>query len=128
MSDDWDDHAAGWDGDPAARAYAEQAHRSLVDALAAFSMTIDGLRVLDFGCGTGLLTERLASSCRAIDAVDTSVAMLAVLDDKVDRNAWTHVSSNRSLSTVGDGYDLIARPTAELERRTGLKVLGARAG
>ncbi|MEZ5372900.1 MAG: class I SAM-dependent methyltransferase [Microthrixaceae bacterium] len=107
MGNEWDDYAGGWDDDPAARAYATAAHRSLIAALSAHRLRLDGLQVLDFGCGTGLLTERLARDCGSVHAVDTSEAMLGVLNDKIDRNGWPHVCTGRSLPTDVGGHDLI---------------------
>lgn len=61
----------------------------------------------DFGCGTGLLTERLAVHCAAIDAVDTSVAMLEVLKAKIVRRQWHHVRPVADLPDPGGAYDLV---------------------
>jgi 2-polyprenyl-3-methyl-5-hydroxy-6-metoxy-1,4-benzoquinol methylase len=103
----WDDLAGDWDSDPGPRAYAAAAFDSLADALATRAIPLRGTRVLDFGCGTGLLTERLATICAGIDATDASPAMLAVLRGKIARAGWGHV---RALDDVGDAagpYDLI---------------------
>ncbi|MCB1028218.1 MAG: class I SAM-dependent methyltransferase [Microthrixaceae bacterium] len=54
-----------------------------------------------------MLTERLAPTCGSIDAVDTSAAMLVVLDRKVEREGWNHVSTGRSVPADGPAYDLI---------------------
>ncbi len=107
MSNEWDEYAPGWDGDEAARAYAEAAHASLSAVLADAGRTVDGARVLDFGCGTGLLTERLAPVCRSIDAVDTSQAMLDVLDAKIEQHGWSHVTTSTQLPTTLESYDLV---------------------
>lgn len=104
---EWDEHAADWDDDPAARAYAEAAFASLERALAATHRSLDDLVVCDFGCGTGLLTERLVRRCRRIDAVDTSPAMLERLDAKVDRLGWSNVATMAELSSADACYDLI---------------------
>jgi 2-polyprenyl-3-methyl-5-hydroxy-6-metoxy-1,4-benzoquinol methylase len=42
----------------------------------------DGLEILDFGAGTGLLTERLAPHVASIVAVDVSPSMIAKLREK----------------------------------------------
>jgi predicted TPR repeat methyltransferase len=64
--------------------------------------------VLDFGCGTGLLTERLVvDGAVSIDAVDTSDAMLAVLDAKIDARSWSNVVTVDRLSNAGTRYDLV---------------------
>lgn len=104
---EWDSYAADWDDDVAARRYAEAAFRSLVDRAAQVGFTIDGADACDFGCGTGLLTQRLAARCHHIDAVDTSPAMLAVLEGKIERNGWTHVRIWTAPPEPPHPYDLV---------------------
>lgn len=77
-TDPWRDEAQGWDQNPVVVAYADAAFASL---LAAVSVT-ERTRVLDFGCGTGLLSERLAPLCAEVVAVDASAAMIDVLRAK----------------------------------------------
>lgn len=107
MTNEWDEYAPGWDDDEAARTYAEAAHASLLAELERAGRSVDGARVLDFGCGTGLLTERLAPVSQTIDAVDTSQAMLDVLDAKVERHGWSHVRTMTTLPTAAQSYDLV---------------------
>ena len=83
--EDWDAHAKGWDEDPGARAYAASAFGSLRDVAASHDRSLDGARVLDFGCGTGLLTEHLVSVAAEVVAVDASAKMIEVLAAKVPR-------------------------------------------
>jgi 2-polyprenyl-3-methyl-5-hydroxy-6-metoxy-1,4-benzoquinol methylase len=71
-------------------------------------VTLDGSRVIDFGCGTGLLTEQLVSAGAAVYAVDTSPGMLSVLAAKVAQNHWTSVTTSAELPAVAPDYDLIA--------------------
>lgn len=84
MSDSWDDYADGWDSNDAVIDYANKAHETLIT-----SINPAGLTVLDFGCGTGLLTEKLASVAHSIVALDTSTKMLAILDNKTLNNVTT---------------------------------------
>ena len=63
--------------------------------------------VCDFGCGTGLLTERLVGACDRIDAIDTSAAMREVLTAKVGRRGWTDVRVLDQLPADPQGYGLI---------------------
>lgn len=81
MSENWDEYAEGWDSNEAVVAYSEKAYASLIN-----SVKIDGLRVLDFGCGTGLLTERIAQRADSVVAVDASAKMIAVLEQKQIKN------------------------------------------
>jgi 2-polyprenyl-3-methyl-5-hydroxy-6-metoxy-1,4-benzoquinol methylase len=87
----WDDRAAGWDANEDVRTYAELAFRSLTGALAPFLPSLSGRRVLDFGCGTGLLSERLAPLCAEIVAVDSSAKMIEVLRDKLLHSSLENV-------------------------------------
>ncbi len=105
--DPWDEHAGGWDTDPATRAYAAAAFDSLVSTLDRFGRRLDGLDVCDFGCGTGLLTERMAAAVASIDAVDTSSGMLARLSTKVDAHGWTNVRTSTAIPTTSAGHDLV---------------------
>lgn len=72
----WDDEAAGWDDSPPVRAYNEAAFSSLQDLLAARDVPLAGARVLDFGCGTGLLTEQLVRHGATVVALDLSPQMV----------------------------------------------------
>ncbi len=82
VDNDWDAHAPDWDDDPTARAYATAAFESLEQLLQREDVALDGAHVLDFGCGTGLLTERLTDAGATVHAIDTSTAMLDVLRSK----------------------------------------------
>jgi len=104
--DSWDDYADGWDQDDGARAYASAAFASLQSVLAGESIELDGARVIDFGCGTGLLTERLAALGAVVHAVDTSPAMLAVLEAKVTDHGWSTVTLGTEIPS-GTTSDLI---------------------
>ncbi|HEU5301148.1 MAG TPA: methyltransferase domain-containing protein [Acidimicrobiia bacterium] len=73
------------------QAYAAGAFESLNALAASSGFALTGTTACDFGCGTGLLTERLADRCARVDAVDTSPAMRAVLDAKIERRGWTRV-------------------------------------
>ena len=81
MSENWDEYAEEWDSNAAVVAYSEKAYDSLVN-----TVKIDGLRVLDFGCGTGLLTGKIAQRADSIVAVDASAKMIAVLERKRLKN------------------------------------------
>lgn len=109
MADDdsWDDYAEGWDQDEAARTYAEAAFASLLAVLDGAGLTLAGARVIDFGCGTGLLTERLVERDASVDAIDTSLAMLAVLDAKVAEHDWSQVRTGVELPADQGSHDLI---------------------
>jgi 2-polyprenyl-3-methyl-5-hydroxy-6-metoxy-1,4-benzoquinol methylase len=82
--------------------------RGDVDAVVAEAgVDLDGARVVDFGCGTGLLTERLVGVGASVHAVDTSRAMLAVLDTKVVEHGWSQVTTGVELPVDQGSHDLI---------------------
>ena len=49
----FDANAAGWSGDPGKPGYAH--HRWMRRYVGLFARPKDGARILDFGCGTGIL-------------------------------------------------------------------------
>ncbi|WP_027858174.1 class I SAM-dependent DNA methyltransferase [Marinobacterium jannaschii] len=77
MSDSWDQYAADWDSNEDVRAYADKAFASLTEVV-----NPAGMRVLDFGCGTGQMSERLAPVVQALVALDSSEKMIEVLQAK----------------------------------------------
>ena len=79
----WDEAATGWDTRADTRLYAERAFESWNRKIAPLVSDLTESRVLDFGCGTGLLTEKLAPLCGHIVAVDTSAGMIDVLRSKI---------------------------------------------
>jgi SAM-dependent methyltransferase len=105
---EWDSHASGWDNDPAAQAYATAAFASLEHLLQREARTLDGAAVLDFGCGTGLLTERLADAGATVHAVDTSTAMLDVLRSKHGLVASGRVITDGHLPASAQRFRIVA--------------------
>ena len=79
----WDELATAWDTRADTRLYAERVFESWNRKIAPLISDLTESRVLDFGCGTGLLTEKLAPLCGRIVAVDISAGMIDVLRSKV---------------------------------------------
>lgn len=104
---EWDEYAADWDDSAAVNAYANGAFESLTKLAEAIGFDLTDATACDFGCGTGLLTERLAGQCAHIDAIDTSSAMLKELGTKIDRHRWNNVRLLERLPTASQRYDLI---------------------
>jgi 2-polyprenyl-3-methyl-5-hydroxy-6-metoxy-1,4-benzoquinol methylase len=111
MSESWDDYAQDWDANSDVTLYAERAYQSLVSVV-----DLDGLTVLDFGAGTGLLSEKIAKLAKAVVALDSSVKMIEALQKK-HLPRVTALACEISQETIGanavlqcrlqSGFDLI---------------------
>ena len=71
---EWDEYADDWDTNVSTSEYADNAFNELAQIV-----RLNDLRVFDFGCGTGLLTERLSSDVKEIVALDGSPKMIEQL-------------------------------------------------
>lgn len=105
--DAWAESAATWDENPAVRLYAEAAHRSLLDVLERESVALSSCDVLDFGCGTGLLTALLVPDARSVAGLDSSPAMLERFRAKVEQAGWDNVRVEAGPLPEEDRFDLI---------------------
>jgi ubiquinone/menaquinone biosynthesis C-methylase UbiE len=104
----FDQAASTWDEDPArvglARAVAEQILRRIGQT--------SNMDVLDFGCGTGLLTLALQPHVSSVTGADSSAGMLGVLEQKVQALGLESVrpyllDDAHPLASAGS-FDLIA--------------------
>jgi predicted TPR repeat methyltransferase len=77
MSNEWDEYAATWENNDATAVFAQ----SCYDALSEMT-SLKGKSVLDFGCGTGLLSQLMSPTTKDIVALDGSEAMIEELDKK----------------------------------------------
>jgi ubiquinone/menaquinone biosynthesis C-methylase UbiE len=77
----FDSAAATWDENPGR----VKTNRDIGDAILRQNILTPDMDVLDFGCGTGLLTVRLQPFVRSITGVDSSPGMLNVLNDKITK-------------------------------------------
>jgi ubiquinone/menaquinone biosynthesis C-methylase UbiE len=86
---EWDAVAGDWDD--LATSYAQ----SFSDTLESkqYLPKGDDAVVLDFGCGTGLLTEKLQDKCQKIIAVDASPQMIQQLEEKIKAREWNNVQA-----------------------------------
>ncbi|KAF9026715.1 S-adenosyl-L-methionine-dependent methyltransferase [Hymenopellis radicata] len=76
----FDEHAASYD-----RASARELARRVGTAIThAYDFDDEETTVLDFACGTGLLSRELAPECKRILGVDISAGMVAQFNERVD--------------------------------------------
>jgi len=112
MSESWDDHADGWDSNEAVILYCQKAYEVLLNIV-----DLEGRKVLDFGCGTGLLTERISDQASSVVAIDPSGKMISVLTGK-------HLNNVRAINgeltqelidndeVLRSGFDIIVASSA----------------
>jgi ubiquinone/menaquinone biosynthesis C-methylase UbiE len=104
---DFDKEAATWDEEPGRVRLAND----IADAIAGEIQLKADMDVLDFGCGTGLITVRLSPLVHSVMAVDGSQGMLDVLQAKIQRDNLTNVKARRLDFEKGEGlrgnYNLI---------------------
>lgn len=106
----FDEKSATWDDDPGHVDRAAQ----VADALRHALPLDPSMRLLEYGAGTGLVSQALRSSVGSITMADTSTGMRAVMQAKVDAGAITDAQ-------VSD-LDLAAGPVPEPHDRFDLIV------
>jgi 2-polyprenyl-3-methyl-5-hydroxy-6-metoxy-1,4-benzoquinol methylase len=84
---DFDKEAAQWDENPGRVKLASE----VADAIIREVKLSREMDVLDFGCGTGLVTLRLQPFVKSITGADSSQGMLGVLEGKVKKQGLTNV-------------------------------------
>lgn len=91
MAGEWDDMAAG---------YAREFYKWLVRTTANLTpaVTLNDKTIVDFGCGTGLLTDLLRTgnakgAANQVTAIDASSKMMEVLQDKIKSREWDNVTA-----------------------------------
>ncbi len=104
---DFDKEAASWDENPARVKLSKDIAHAIADAIV---LTPD-MDVMDFGCGTGLVTIELAPLVRSITGVDSSPGMLDVLNRKIAGLTPGKIKTLRVDLDKGDtlsgNYDLV---------------------
>lgn len=97
MPDSWNSpdrfnrEASQWDENPRRSELAS----AVAKAIIATTKPTKTMRVLEFGCGTGLVTLEIAPLVSMISAIDTSQEMLAVLQEKIRRSGMTNIETRQ---------------------------------
>ena len=103
----FDKEAASWDKNPGRVKLAND----IADAISDDKILTPGMDVLEFGCGTGLLTLRLHPLVHSITAVDSSPGMLAELRGKIENQDLTNIKIKHLDPAKGEvlegSYDLV---------------------
>jgi len=86
---DFNKEAAQWDANPGRVKLANE----VADAIIREIVPAGDMDVLDFGCGTGLVTLRLQPLVKTIRGVDSSQGMLDVLQDKIRTQGLRNVEA-----------------------------------
>ncbi len=104
---DFDKGAATWDEEPKRVALANDIAQAIIQNLP----LTDSMDVLDFGCGTGLLTFHLQPLVRSVTGVDSSGGMLDVLTAKAAKlqvkNVRTQFRDLEKGDVLSGSYHLI---------------------
>ena len=97
---DFDKEAVSWD-EPGRVKLANDIAQAIIDEIT-LAPTMD---VLDFGCGTGLLTLKLQPLVHSITGVDSSQGMLDVLNAKIKNQDLTDVTTQHRDLDKGDALE-----------------------
>lgn len=82
----FDERAATWDDDPGKVASAARAAAAIRQALRLHRST----RLLEYGAGTGLVSQALGAAVGQVTLVDTSAGMRSVMEGKIAAGAITN--------------------------------------
>ena len=104
---DFDGAAASWDENPGRVKVAADVAQTIMREV---PLTSD-MEVMDFGCGTGLVSIALQPFVRSVTGVDSSAGMLGVFEAKIARlglgNVRTQFRDLAAGDTLSGRYDLV---------------------
>jgi len=98
---DFNKDAESWDENPGRI----KAANDIADSLLKEIPLTTAMRVLDFGCGTGLLTLRLCPLVGSVMGVDSSAGMLDILQTKIVKSSIRNVQTRNLDLERGDELD-----------------------
>ena len=105
----FDERAATWDDDPA---HVERA-QVVAGAIRRAVPVNSSVRLLEYGAGTGLVSQALSDTVGPITLADTSAGMRKVMEDKVaagviaDARVWDVDLASATLPASQERFDLI---------------------
>ena len=103
----FDKEAASWDENPGRVKLTEKIFKSIMENI----HINKNMEVMDFGCGTGLLSLKLLPHVKSVTAVDSSRGMLDVLDSKIRGQnlpgITTHLVDIEKGETLAGTFDLV---------------------
>lgn len=79
---DFDSKSAQWDSNPTRVKMAYD----VVDAIMTSIPLNSAMEIMDFGCGTGLLSTQLSYLVKSVTSIDSSKGMLSVVEQKIERD------------------------------------------
>ncbi|NTU53026.1 MAG: class I SAM-dependent methyltransferase [Chlorobiaceae bacterium] len=106
----FDNKAADWDANALRAALADDVARATI----AHMPVARPANALEFGCGTGLLTTRIAPHCTRLTALDSSAEMLRMLSEKISAGALMNIvplqvdfSRPKATEELEGGFDFV---------------------
>ncbi|KAL3446909.1 S-adenosyl-L-methionine-dependent methyltransferase [Aspergillus insuetus] len=106
----FNDEAADWDKNPSVQESSRLAFNAVSPLIASLSArkhqatgAETGLHVLEVGCGTGLLTLRVAPLVASIVAIDPAQGMIETLKAKIDSSSSSSTSTCETDNQKADG-------------------------
>ncbi|MEU1456313.1 amino acid adenylation domain-containing protein [Streptomyces avermitilis] len=96
---------AGWESSYTGEPVPEPEMREWIDGTVARIRGLRPKRLLEIGCGTGLLLFRYAESCEEVHGIDISASALEDVRRGAERRGWSHVTLRQgdALSVAGPG-------------------------
>lgn len=91
VTQEWDAMAGEWDD--MAGGYRDWFEKQLWEETGTTTEHRSDLVVVDFGCATGLLTEKLQSQVAQVVAIDVAPTMIKCLKDKIRAGDWKNVDA-----------------------------------
>jgi SAM-dependent methyltransferase len=106
MAGEWDDLAGG---------YAGGFYEKLWELTSLDPSSSKQLTVVDFGCGTGILTAKLRKMCSKVVAIDASPRMIEAVEDKIRGGEWDNVQTFAAvLGDLSSANEVIRQQVEEL--------------